>query len=50
MNSWNAFFISLGCLLIALSYTTPTPIPIIVSGAAVALIGCIRIYKEKKKR
>lgn len=49
MNKWDVFYISFGCLLIMLSYTTSTPIPIVVSGFAVALLGVFRIYKGKKR-
>lgn len=49
MHKWNLFWISIGCLLIMLAQTTSTPMPIIVSGILLIIVGAMNLFRKNKK-
>lgn len=47
MKQWSLFFISIGCVLIMLSYMMPNPILLVISGIAVIAFGVYELKKTK---
>ena len=50
MKMWSLCLISIGCILIMLSYQVESPISLVVSGIAVVIVGIIGTLKGNKKQ
>lgn len=48
MKQWDLFLISIGCVLIMLSYLMPNPLLLIISGFIVVVCGTLRLTKAKR--
>lgn len=48
MKQWDLFLISIGCVLIMLSYLMPNPLLLIISGCVITGFGVIRLKKDKR--
>lgn len=48
-SKWSLFGISIGCVLILMSYMVDPPYAVIVSGICVTLISAFALFKQKKK-
>ena len=46
MKQWSLFLISVGCILVMLSYTMPNPLYLIISGLALAGFGVFQLRKK----
>lgn len=47
MKEWNIFLLSIGGILIMMSYLMPNPILLIVSGCVICLYAIIRLKDSK---
>ena len=50
MKMWSLCLISIGCVLIMLSYQVESPISLIVSGIALVIVGAVGTFKDKKNK
>lgn len=48
MKQWDLFLISIGCLLVMLSYLMPNPILLILSGVIITGFGFKRLRKDRR--
>lgn len=48
MKQWSLFLISIGCVLIMLSYMMPNPILLILSGLILAIAGAVKLKTSRK--
>lgn len=48
MKQWDLFLISIGCILIMLSYLMPNPLLLIISGILISGYGVSRLRKDKR--
>lgn len=49
-KSWALFLVSIGSLLVTLSYTTPNPVNLIVAGVSLMVVGGLIIHKQKRNQ
>lgn len=48
MKQWSLFLISIGCVLIMLSYMMPNPILLILSGLILVIAGAVKLKTSRK--
>lgn len=48
MKQWSLFLISIGCVLIMLSYMMPNPILLILSGLVLVVAGAVKLKTSRK--
>ena len=48
MKQWDLFLISMGCVLMMLSYLMPNPLLLMISGGIMIIYGIIRLKSDKR--